>query len=256
MRLRFPIAIGLLVGALVAGVTLAPASWLADWVATQSRGQVLLADSRGTLWNGSAQAVLTAGPGSRDAARLPGRAYWDLGWQGGQVVLNLRLDCCSQAAMPLRIQPSFGRMRVSLPDQPSPLLSLPAAWLAGLGTPWNTLQLGGRLQLSSQAFALQQQGKGWLPEGSLQLDLIDISSRLATVSPLGSYRVQIQPAAAVPLQLSTLQGALVLSGQGQLAPRITFNGEASAAPGAESALGNLLNIVGRRQGARSLIVIG
>ena len=35
-----------------------------------------------------------------------------------------------------------------------------------------------------------------------------------------------------------------------------FDGEASAAPGREDALSNLLNIIGRRQGARSLITLG
>ena len=38
--------------------------------------------------------------------------------------------------------------------------------------------------------------------------------------------------------------------------RVRFNGQASAAPGQEAALGNLLNIIGRRQGAVSVITIG
>ncbi len=249
-------AVALLLGALVALVTQAPARWLTDWVATQTREHVLLTDSRGTLWNGSAQAVLSAGVGGRDAARLPGRTHWRWGWQGGAAVLHLRLDCCTDQTVALRVQPGWGRLRLSLPDQATPLLRLPASWLTGLGTPWNTLQLAGQLHLSTQAFALQAQGTRWAVEGMLQLDLLDISSRVATVAPLGSYRLRMAPGTSTPLQLSTLQGALQLSGQGQLAPRLTFTGEAQAAPGAESALNNLLNIVGRRDGVRSLIVIG
>ena len=38
--------------------------------------------------------------------------------------------------------------------------------------------------------------------------------------------------------------------------RLRFRGEASAAPEREAALVNLLNIIGRRSGARSLIAIG
>jgi general secretion pathway protein N len=49
---------------------------------------------------------------------------------------------------------------------------------------------------------------------------------------------------------------LQLSGQGEWAPRLRFRGQASATPEAEAALANLLNIIGRRQGAVSLISIG
>jgi general secretion pathway protein N len=35
-----------------------------------------------------------------------------------------------------------------------------------------------------------------------------------------------------------------------------FSGSASAAPDREAALANLLNIIGRRSGARSIITIG
>ena len=35
-----------------------------------------------------------------------------------------------------------------------------------------------------------------------------------------------------------------------------FTGEASAAPDREAALSNLLNIIGRRQGVRSIITVG
>jgi general secretion pathway protein N len=59
------------------------------------------------------------------------------------------------------------------------------------------------------------------------------------------------------LNLETLEGALRLQGSGQWAgPRVRFRGEASAAEGQEAALNNLLNIIGRRQGATSVISIG
>jgi general secretion pathway protein N len=38
--------------------------------------------------------------------------------------------------------------------------------------------------------------------------------------------------------------------------RLRFTGEASAAPEREAQLSNLLNIIGRRSGARSLISLG
>ena len=59
------------------------------------------------------------------------------------------------------------------------------------------------------------------------------------------------------LPLSTQEGALQLSGAGSLGPGgVRFRGEARAAEGDEAALANLLNIIGRREGARSVISIG
>jgi general secretion pathway protein N len=77
---------------------------------------------------------------------------------------------------------------------------------------------------------------------------------------MGSYRVQLRGGAdqAPPqIELSTLSGSLQLSGQGQwLDHRLRFQGEATAAAQHEAALSNLLNIIGRRQGSRSLLSLG
>ena len=74
---------------------------------------------------------------------------------------------------------------------------------------------------------------------------------------MGSYRLTLQGGAAPTLALQTLQGDLQLSGSGQwVGQRLRFSGEASAAPEREGALSNLLNIIGRRNGARSLITLG
>lgn len=256
---RWAIA-GLAVGALLALLLQAPAVWLARALADLSDGHLLISDSRGTVWNGSGELVLTGGAGSRDASRLPGRAHWQLGWQDGAPELRLQLDCCSSGALPLRIEPGLGRLRLALPAQAEPLLRLPAAWLGGLGTPWNTLQLGGQLRLASRGFELERQAGRWLAQGSLDLELSHLSSRLSTLTPLGSYRLGLQSQAdgRVTLQLSTLDGALQLQGEGVFGGggKARFQGEARAAEGREAVLNNLLNIIGRRQGERSVITIG
>ena len=97
--------------------------------------------------------------------------------------------------------------------------------------------------------------------GSAVVELQQLASRLSTLPVLGSYRMQLSsPAgsdAAPHLTMTTVDGALRVSGSGEwLATGLRFRGEASAAPGSETALSNLLNIIGRRQGARSLIAIG
>jgi general secretion pathway protein N len=260
VRQRRWVIAGLVLGLLAALVWQAPAVWLARWLASSSQGHVLVVESRGTVWNGSGELVLTGGAGSRDASRLPGRVHWQLGWSAGSPELRLRLDCCSAGELPLKLEPGLSRLRISLPTRAEPLLRLPAAWLGGLGTPWNTLQLGGQLRLASRDFQLEWNAGRWLTRGQLDIEFANLSSRLSTLSPLGSYRlsVQSQQDGLAQLQLTTLDGALQLQGQGTVGggAKSRFQGEARAAAGRESALNNLLNIIGRRQGERSVITIG
>ena len=261
--------VGALLGGLIAAVVYAPAAWLAAAVQDTTGGRLLLADARGTVWSGSAVMVLTGGTGSRDASALPGRLQWTLGLDGAALALRARQDCCIQSELKLRVVPGLGRMRLELPTVttttttagPATLLGQwPAALLTGLGTPWNTLQPAGTLALSSNGFAAESVQGRWIFSGRLELELRNLSSSLSTLEELGSYRLSLQGderGDAAQLQLSTSSGALQLTGSGQwAASKLRFNGQASAAPGSEAALGNLLNIIGRRQGALSLISIG
>lgn len=253
---------GALIGLIGAVILFAPASWLARTVASATGEHLLIVDTRGSIWNGSGVLVLTGGAGSRDASALPGRLYWRMSLKGLGLQLAARQDCCINGEMLLGIKPGLGRMAVSVDNHAEWLARLPAAVLSGLGTPWNTLQLGGSLRLSARDLRLESVQGRWRQFGELHLDLLNLSSRVSTVAPLGSYRFSVNADAANPgvstLQLSTLEGALQLSGAGTLSPggKSRFTGEAMAAPGREEALNNLLNIIGRRQGARSVLTIG
>lgn len=267
---------GALGGALAALIVFAPARWLAAAVADGSNGHLLLADAQGSLWTGSAVPVLTGGAGSRDAAALPGRLQWQLRPRWSGLALTLQQSCCLAAPLQLVWQPGLGAQRVQLqaPTAAGAVLGQwPTAWLAGLGTPWNTLQLRGQMQLSSPTgFTLTSAAGRWRLEGQLALELRGLSSRLSPLPSLGSYRLVLGTgpgAGAAPspspgtdngpatLRLDTLAGPLRLQGEGQVGgARLRFRGEASAEPGHEAGLANLLNIIGRRQGARSVIAIG
>jgi general secretion pathway protein N len=161
----------------------------------------------------------------------------------------------------LHVRPGLGRMAIELQPASGILGEWPAAWLAGLGAPWNTLQLVGTLRLASQGLNLDAAEGRWRVAGQADLELDNIGSRLSTLDRLGSYRVQLVGSGAdgqgPAITLSTRDGALLLSGTGQwTGAQLRFRGEARAAPGFESVLDNLLNILGRRQGALSLISIG
>lgn len=256
------VLLGLLAGALFALVWFAPAQWMADGLARASGGRLVLAEARGSVWQGSAVLVLTGGPGSRDASALPGRLHWTLRLDGRTLVLRARLACCLDEELALRVEPGLGRLRVLLPGQADaparPLAQLPLAWLEGLGTPWNTLAPRGTMALASAGFVAESAAGRWRFSGRLEAELRGAASRLSTLPVLGDYRLGLTGVAdgSAALQLATRSGALQLSGSGSWAPALRFRGEARAAPGSEAALANLLNIIGRRQGAASLISIG
>lgn len=245
-------------GLLLVGLFFAPARWLAQQVEHVSGERVQLVAPQGTVWRGSAQLVLGAGPGSRAPTALPGRIQWQLhpGLQG--LTLVLKADCCLSQDWVWTTHPVWNGVRVSLSDLPA---AQPAHWpsaiLTGLGTPWNTLQLQGSLALSSQALALQWQAGTWQVTGQAQLEARAMSSSLSTVKPLGSYRLTLEGGTTPALRLSTLDGALQLRGAGHWTQgHLQFDGEASAVPERREALAHLLNLIGRREGARSIITVG
>ncbi len=261
---RWAIA-GAVVGAGVALIAFAPAHWLAQAVATATQQRVQLANAQGTVWSGDAVLILGAGAGSRDARALPGRIQWTLRPTTSAVQLALRHDCCLNGEQRLLVRPGLGQVQVSVqpgtPEQGDWVGQWPAAWLVGLGTPWNTLRPGGALRLTTQNLSL-----GWVQgrfamAGTAGLELRDFSSRLSTLPRLGSYRVTLSgdPAQAgtAVVTLDTLDGALRLSGAGSWSQGgLRLRGEATATDADRPALNNLLNIIGRRQGARSLLTIG
>lgn len=247
-------ALGALAGLLLALVLFAPARWLAAGVQRATGGQVVLGDARGTVWSGSAQVLLTGGTGSTDAAVLPGRLTWTLHPRWNGLLARLRPECCSDIPIAVRAGLRWGGMRVDVGDGTS---RWPARLAAGLGTPWNTLQLEGDLELSTRDLSVEWVAGRLAIAGRAELVASRIASRLSTLRPMGSYRITLQGGTPATLRLETLEGSLQLSGSGQwVGSRLRFRGEASAAPDREAALANLLNIIGRRSGARSLISIG
>lgn len=248
---------GATVGVMLGLLVFAPAAWLADALAAASRTQVRLEDPRGTVWHGSARLVLSGGEGSQDALALPGRVEWELGLGLRDVRLQLSATCCTSVPLKLSLVPAWGGVVLSVADGGS---EWPAGMLAGLGAPWNTVQPQGLLQLKTERLSVEWVEGRVHMSGTARLEALGMSSRLSTLKPVGSYRLSLQGAAnqgPPTLQLQTLEGSLSLSGNGQwTGSHWSFRGEASATPDLESALGNLLNMVGRRQGAKSLISIG
>lgn len=246
---------GALLGLALVFTLTAPARWLAQALYSASGGMVQLNDPSGSLWTGSARLVLTGGAGSQDVTALPGRVQWRLrpGPTGVQAVVTA--DCCTPSGpVHLSVSPRWGGMRLSVADSQS---QWPAAVLTGLGTPWNTIQPQGELSLHTRGLTVESLAGRTTVTGQADITVRHLSSRLSTLQPMGSYQLQVRGGDSVSLALSTLEGALRLSGSGQwVGSRLRFSGEATAAPGMESQLANLLNIIGRRQGEKAIISIG
>lgn len=265
---------GALLGLIAAAVVFAPAQWLASGLAAASGGRVLLQAPRGTVWKGSAQLVLSGGEGSAGAVQLPSALNWTLvpTWLG----VRITLDAGSSPLTSSPLTSSPFTLTATLKDTATihwtlatAQFNLPAELLAGLGAPWNSLQLAGTLTLKSpqphHLAGIWSRDQGFQPlAGQATLDATGVQTALSTVRPLGSYRAVITGAT---LQLTTPDAgdALQLSGTGTLvntpAGRAQFVGEAAAAPGREAALANLLHIIGQRQSStdgrvRSTIRLG
>ena len=256
---------GAVIGGLMALLIHLPAQWLAQALLKATQGQVQLQEVQGSVWQGSGKLVLTGGEGSRDALALPGRIQWqtDMSLDAAyrpNFNFNLNAVCCMTKAARLSLQPTE-RLQVWQLQVDDHQSQWPAHLLSGLGAPWNTLQPEGTLVLETKQLRVNFQTQpSWL-QGGITLTAENMSSKLSTLKPMGTYQINLGGASAAnplpSLSLTTQSGSLLLSGQGQWqGSRLQFRGEASAVPEHAAALSNLLNIIGRRQGARSLLSLG
>jgi general secretion pathway protein N len=223
-------------------LTLFPAAWITPQFAKATGGHVNLVNPTGSLWHGSASLMLAAGSDTSSATLLPGRidwhtAFWPL------FVGRVHMTMLQSDAMPTPITVDATRRGATLSQG---AIAVPASLLTGLGAPFNTLDLEGNVQLAwSDWRSFQQEAFG-----QLTVTLIDASSRVSLVKPLGSYRVVIQAEGnRSVVDLSTIKGPLMLNGHGTVSAGSTiFNGTASAAPEARDNLAGLLNLLGRPSG--------
>lgn len=252
--------VGAICGLAFALIAFAPAHWMGSLLSHLTGRTVQLVNAGGTVWDGQGDLLLSGGEGSRGQTALPQGIRWKLrpGWSQGPVLrVLLTSPCCTEQPLSIALRPGMGSTHMRFDAFSS---RWPAAMLVGLGTPWNTLRMDGRLLIQSPGFSLiWSDGRPRL-EGLLAVEAHDLATRVSTLRPLGSYRVEVQAKGdsdKATLRLATLRGGLVLDGNGQwTGGRLRFRGVASAAAGQEAALANLLSIIGRRDGARTLLTFG
>lgn len=233
--------------ALTVGLTVLlffPATWLGPIVEKQTGARLTLGDAQGTLWRGSAFIGGAPGEGGSVTPLLPGRFSWRLSKMVLFGRVELELENPQALTQPVLVTGSWSEWQVS-----PAAIRLPAAGLAGLGAPLNTLAPTGLMQLSWTTLALQRAGNAVSVNGRTLLSMQDMGSRMSPIKPLGSYELAFDwRGQQAQLNLRTVRGALLLSGTGALNNgRLQFSGKAEAGPGYEDTLGNLLNLLGQRR---------
>ena len=252
---------GAVLGVLAGVVAFAPAPWLGQVLAASTNRHLQLANATGTVWQGQAELLITPGAGPGQAVTLPqGLSWqWEPIWAGvlPGLQLQVQMPCCATQALTWRWMP--GALQGPSMHLQGMTLQLPLSLVQGLGAPWNTLQPQGQVQANVPALRWHQWQAPPALDGPVQLVLLNLSSSLSTLRPLGSYQVDIAvPAGQEPrIQVTTLQGKLQLSGEGRWTTRgLRFTGMAETDAQSVDALSNLLNLLGRRDGLRSHLRLG
>ena len=233
-----------LVGACATLLFFFPAAWVAAAVERQTGGRLTLGDAQGTLWRGSAFIGGAASASGAVTPLLPGRFAWRLSPLSLLGMVELQLENPAALSQPLTLRGSWSQWQLS----PAALL-LPAAGLAGLGAPLNTIAPSGTMRLSWSTLQLAVAGPGVAVEGRTTLEMADMASRLSPIRPLGSYELAFDwHGQEAQLNLRSLKGPLLLDGGGALRNgRLRFSGQAQAATGYEETLASLLNLLGQRR---------
>lgn len=221
-----------------------PASMAACWLSASTHGRVLLTNTEGTLWQGSAQWALKS-PESA-AVLLPGRLSWQI--VPALAGLNLKVGLPSPGGDAQPVQVTFAPFSGYVT---AGQVRLPARILNGLGAPFNTLGLEGELMVEWPASRWTYSPLAPATQVSSKIELRGISARVSPVAPMGSYQLGLQwgPSGG-SFELTTLSGALILTGHGDFKPgrAFRFDGQAQAEAQMQGQLGGLLSILGQQEG--------
>jgi general secretion pathway protein N len=215
----------------------APASMLNIALNYTGNGRLQLANTKGTIWNGSASPILFQHNGGTITLNS---LHWDI-----SVIALLKLTIVArlnwddeQQTQPMNVIFSFNQV-----DLQNTYLPFPAILLDEASEFLKPAALRGKIILRSDVILINKQGV----QGTATADWLNASSLLSSISPLGDYHfIFSNTSAGLDINLSTTSGALILTGKGHFLPTtgLEFNGTAQAAKGNEDALRELLSHLG------------
>jgi general secretion pathway protein N len=209
----------------------APASLMGYALDRASGGTLTLAQTTGSVWQGSGVALLRL----KSRSQTLGSYRWHIRIFDASV----QVQEGEGTPMTVRYIPFAGRVNVD-----NLHVTLPAAIMAAGAPQLGPYQLQGELDACSDHLVLDAAGMN----GQITVDWLRAASGLSEIRPLGDYRILLRgTGAAVEAELSTLSGKLKLAGKGgfDAASGMRFTGTAQAEPGAaEAELNELLHHIG------------
>ncbi len=232
MSLRRRVSLALLFAGVffISLLALAPSSLIGHMLERASGGQLMLARTQGSLWQGSGILLFKHTGGVRSL----GAYRWKMQpWQAA-----MQLQAGAYEPMTLRLRPLLARL-----DVDHLRLDLPAALLEVAAPQLHPYRLQGALQ--AKADHLQLDARGML--GQVTIDWLHAASGLSPIAPLGDYRIVLTgDGQKLEASLSTQSGKLRLQARGHLDPAkgAQISGTAQAAAGAEDELNELLHYIG------------
>ena len=218
-------------------IVTAPATLLGRMVEVGSNGQLALANTSGTVWQGSATPVIRQRAGSLLALE---KLHWDIAWLPlftGKIITRLRWDNVEQAL------PMVATVSLTQIELRNAILPLQAALLGELTPMLQPVQLSGKMQIKSDLFTFSKSGIS----GNAIADWTNAGSVLSSVNPLGSYRINLAGAGEkLDVTLITTSGVLLLEGKGSFTRNqgLKFQATARAAAESKGSLDELLNNFG------------
>lgn len=251
----------LIVATVLVMISMAPASWVAHAVAHISKSRVLMAHPRGWWHDGAALLMLASGSGGAEATYWPQRISWRVRPVDGLTAVRVTAHV-PDAGPPIEATLSLWPPGSRLSGRIGPWRGhLPLTALAGLGAPFNTLNLQGEAQIDlTQVQIPPAQYQPRAAPHDVLVTVHGLRSALAQGVELGDYvlngslaRHEQDNQLPLAFNLHTLRGALNLSGNGRCQVRgqvlCNFAGKAYARGQDEALLGNLIGLLGKTQAA-------
>jgi general secretion pathway protein N len=223
-----------------------PARFVAAMVQSETQGRMRMSDASGTLWRGSAKAVVGSPGGTLALDRLdwrflPGRIA------AGRIAFEMKAGSPGLEAGG-EVGKSFSAWEVRDFDARGnvSLLAAVLPWIAA----WRP---DGTALASSPSFSWN----GREARGELRIEWRGAGLSLASVRPLGTYRAEVRAEGGpARMKVTTVDGPLRVAGQGTLTlpSRFEFSGEARAEGADAKSLESLLDLMGvrRADGSRAL----
>jgi len=218
-----------------------PVSLISPQIEKVSACKIKLYQVQGTIWNGSSSigvSELNEFGTCKDPTAITERLYWKSSCQLFSAQCHTDISV-SRNQQPIRITYGFRGIQIQ-----NNQIQLPANLLASLGSPWNSLHPQGLLDIRWNDLNFSKNS-----DGLVSVKVVNLSSAISKVSPLGTYELKINLSNPIRANLITLNGPLILNGQGQFINQaLRFEGNASSTPEAKNSLTGLLSVIGIKNG--------